>query len=148
MNTAESQQTGLISEGGSWRPVCLGSDLSVPLCLLLFSLFCPSPKDTWGLLTKNSTTEVGQYYSEYRLPSIQIQNTAKHPACFVKHLSKGAEAALGLFNAALLSAVKRSSSGHSQARKRLCTSASRERETEREEETIKGSERQKKRIET
>lgn len=59
---------------------------------------------------------------------LQIQPTPLL-ASIVKHFSVGAEAALGLFNAALLSAAEQSSPGSSQVQKRLCTSASQEKES-------------------
>ncbi len=78
-----------------------------------------------------------RYYSAYigYPPTCSAPDTANAPVAFVaKHFSERAEAALGLFNAASFSAAQQSSSGSSQARKRLCTSASqREREREGEE---------------
>ena len=103
---------------GSWGLVCLDS---APPALL--SSLCPSSK------TKSEIT-LALYHSAHRLSSYVLSSDrSQHPllALVVKHFSGRAEAALGLFSAALLSAAEQSSSGSSQARKRLCTSASRER---------------------
>lgn len=89
-------------------------------CFFFFMIFLPPLlKDSWRKHTKPSVTELVKYCSAFRLSSYVL-------ACVVDP-SQRAEAALGLFSAPGLSTLQQSSSGCSNARKRLCTSASRER---------------------
>lgn len=103
----------------------------------LFRL-CPSSSALLSIVflpSQNCMIQLVQYYSAYRLcsPTCSAPNTDNTLLKTLINISRrGPRPALGLFHAALLCAAEQSSSGSSQARNRLCTSASREKERKRE----------------